>query len=120
MTIILPKEEIQVDFEQQILRAWHDAHGLDNGRVHLSWGEDRVVVIIENVLFKGEQLLVQSEQGNAVFEQYVNELLAYVIEEQKTTLSRLLEREITDASFSANIPEYWVMMVFRLGEQGVS
>jgi uncharacterized protein YbcI len=116
MTFILPKEEIQVDFQQQILHAWHEAHGIDNGRVHLSWGEDRVVVIIENALFKGEQLLVQSEQGNAVFEQYVNELLAYIVEEQRSTLSRLLEREITDASFSANVQEHWVMIVFRLAE----
>jgi uncharacterized protein YbcI len=116
MTIILPKEEIQVDLEKHILRAWHEVHGVDNSRVHLSWGEDRVVVILENALFKGEQLLVQSEQGNAVFEQYVNELLAYVVEAQRTTLSRLLEREIIDASYSANIQEYWVMMVFRLAQ----
>ena len=116
MTIILPEEEVQADFEQLILRAWQEAHGADKGRVHLSWGQDRAVVIIEDAFLKGERLLAQSEQGKAVLEEYVHKLLAHVVEEQKKTLAYLLQREIVDTSISCDSIERWVMIIFRLAE----
>ncbi len=116
MTIILPKEKVQDDFAQQILRAWREAHGADKGRVHLSWGQDRVVVIIEDAFLKGERLLAQSKEGKAVLEQYVHELLAHVVAEQKTTLAHLLQRKIVDTSISCDSIEQWVMIIFRFAE----
>ena len=88
----------------------------NTGNIHTSWGDDRVVVMIENVLLKGERLLVQSETGKAVFDDYVEHLLVYIVNEQSKALSSLLQREIVDASISTNTSEQWVMFIFRLGE----
>jgi len=116
MSIVIPAEHVQADFERCVLQGWHQAHGVDAGRVSASWGEDRVVVMIEDVLFKGERLLTQSEQGRAVLEQYVQALLATVVEEQMRTLSGLLRQEIVSTSISVNTSERWVMIIFRLAE----
>lgn len=105
---------MQMELEQRVLTAWHAAHGKDAGQVSSSWGEDRVVVMIEDMLFKGEQLLVQSEYGNVMFEQYVQALLNYVIETQTAVLSDLLPHAITSTSMSVNTREGWVMFIFKL------
>lgn len=114
MTLVLPSEQKQADFAQTISQAWREAHGADKGRVHVSWGEDRVVVLIEDALLKGERLLAQSEQGKVVLEQYVQELIAQLVEEQKGTLAELLGREIIDNSVSVNTLERWITIIFRL------
>ena len=116
MTIIVPKENVQADFEKRILGAWREAHGTDKGSVHVSWGEDRLVVIIEDVLSKGEWLLAQSKEGKAVLEEYMEELLTHVVAELVTELSHLLKREIVTTSISTNSLERWVMIIFRLAE----
>lgn len=116
MTINVPKENIQAAFEQQILQAWREAHGADTGTIHTSWGEDRVVVMIEDVLLKGERLLAQSAAGKAVLDDYVSHLLAYVVEEQSKPLAQLLPRKIVDISINTNTAEQWVMFIFRLGK----
>ena len=116
MSITVPQENIQAAVEEQVLNAWHEAHGADTGTIHTSWGEDRVVVMIENVLLKGERLLAQSEAGKAVLDDYVEQLLTYVATEQSKALSTLLQRKIVNASISTNTAEQWVMFVFRLEE----
>lgn len=114
MTVVLPTEQVQVAFEQYVLQGWHEAHGVDGGRVCASWGEDRVVVMIEDVLFEAERLLTQSEQGKVVLEEYVRGLMGVVIEERAQRLSELLGREIVSASVSVHMVEQWVMFIFRL------
>ncbi len=116
MSIAFPTQSVKTEFEQNVLQGWHEAHGLNAGNVTSSWGEDRVIVMIEDALFKGEHLLTQSETGNAVLKKYVEELLGYIANEQAETLSKLLQREIVSTSFSVNTPERWVMFIFRLGE----
>ena len=114
MSITVPQENIQAAVEQQVLTAWHEAHGADAGTIHTSWGEDRVVVMIEDVLLKGERLIAQSEAGKAVLDDYVEQLLTYVVVEQSKALSKLLQRKIINTSISTNTAEQWVMIVFRL------
>ena len=88
--------------------------GAEAGYVSSSWGEDRIVVMIKDALFKGERLLSRSKQGNQVLEQYVHELLEYVATNQEQKLSTLLQREISSTSICMNTHEQWVMFVFRL------
>lgn len=116
MSIVLPEEEVRSNFEQCILRGWHQAHGRDGGHICSSWGEDRVVVMIEDVLFKAERLLSKSEEGKVVMEQYLQELMGMVVAEQVQALSALLGREIVSTSVSANMGEQWVMFILRLAE----
>lgn len=116
MKITFPTEQVQIDFEQCVLQAWHEAHGGNVGQISLSWGEDRVVVMIEEVLFAGEQLLTQSKQGSEVLQQYMRELLNYIADSQAERLSYLLQRDITSTSVSVNTWESWVMFIFRLAE----
>jgi len=116
MSIVLPEEKIQSDFEQYILHGWQQAHGTDGGHVCSSWGKDRVVVMIEDVLSKAERLLSKSEESKAVMEQYFQELMGVVVAEQAQALSALLGREIVSTSVSANIREQWVMFILRLAE----
>ncbi|MEM7332016.1 MAG: Na-translocating system protein MpsC family protein [Chloroflexota bacterium] len=116
MSIAFPTQPIKMQFEQNVLQGWHDAHGLDAGNVTSSWGDDRVIVMIEDALFKGEHLLTQSETGNAVLKKYVEELLSYIANEHAGDLSNLLQRQIISTSFSINTLESWVMFIFRLGE----
>jgi uncharacterized protein YbcI len=110
------QEQVQTEVERQMLRAWHEAHGIDKGHVHVSWGDDHIVVIIEDAFSTAEQYMALSEEGNAVLDQYVQALLAQVAEEQKTKISHLLQRDIIHTSVSAKTAEQWVMIIFRLAE----
>jgi len=114
--IAMPDIEVQMAFEERVLRAWHEAHGAGAGTVSSSWGTDRVVVMIDDALLKGEWLLAQSAAGREMLEKYVNALLAYVVSEERAGLDALLPQRIMAASGSVNSEERWVMFVFRLAD----
>lgn len=116
MSIVLPNDSVQSSFEARVLNAWYEAHGEDSGRISTSWGEDRVVVMIEEVWFKGELLLLKDEDTTTALENYGRELLGYIVDNQARQLSKLLNREIISTSINVNAQERWVMFIFWLGE----
>jgi uncharacterized protein YbcI len=117
MSILIPDETMQNNLEQQILQAWHEAHGMNKGQVSSSWGKDRVVVMIENALCKSETLLVQNKQGNDLLEQYVYKIAHYIINTHHQTFAQLLQQKLASISISMNLSEQWVMFIFRLAKQ---
>lgn len=113
MTMTNTKTDIHNRFEQAILKIWHSAHGQDSDTISSTWGEERVVVMLEGILFKGEQMLAESQQGREVLERYVHELLQDSVEEELDNLSQLLGREIDSVGVNVSLGERLAMLIFR-------
>ena len=113
MTITIPTTDRQLDFENAILNIWHDSHGENVGEIVSSWGNDRVMIMIENALFEGEQRMAATEQGSEMLGNYVRELLQEGLAEERGTLSEILGRSIDSISINVNIAEQLVMIIVR-------
>ena len=101
-------------FQEKILAIWHEAHGGNAGKISSSWGEDRVVIMIEEALFKIEHLLAQSTQGSQVVEEYVRQILIAGINEEKEALEKILNNSIESVTVNAALNESYIMLIFKL------
>ena len=101
-------------FQEKILTIWHEAHGANAGKISSSWGEDRVVIMIEDALFKIEHLLAQSKQGSQVVEEYVRQILIAGINDEKEALEEILNNSIESITVNAALNESYIMLIFKL------
>ncbi|MEM7799949.1 MAG: Na-translocating system protein MpsC family protein [Chloroflexota bacterium] len=113
MTITTTKTDVHNQFEQAVLKIWHNAHGQDSDTISSTWGEERIVVMLEGILFKAEQMLAESRQGREVLERYVHKLLHDAIEAELHYLSDLLGREILSFGVNVSLRERLAMLIFR-------
>lgn len=101
-------------FQEKVLKIWREAHGGNAGKISSSWGEDRVVIMIEEALFKIEHLLAQSNQGSQVVEEYVRQILLEGVNEEKSTLEKMLNNNIKSITVNAALTESYIMLIFKL------
>ena len=104
----------QAAFESAVLEIWHEAHGDDSSKISSTWGQQRIGVMIENVLFKAEQMLARSEAGSEVVEKYVQRLMQDALEDNLAKLSELGGREIEAVRVKISPEERCLMAIFRL------
>jgi hypothetical protein len=100
--------------ERRFATAWREARGGSAGKVSSAWGQDHVVLLVEDALFAGERVLARDERGSAALKGYLEELLAVVVQRQEAGLSAVLDREVISTSFSVIMPDRLVVIIFRL------
>lgn len=114
MSTTTPTLDIQSRFESTILEAWHSAHGEDQAYISSNWGEDRIVVMIENVLSQAERMLVRTQVGSETIQKYIHELFEDAVRDRQGHLSQIIQQEIPSFSISVDTATRLIILVFAI------
>lgn len=101
---------------QDVLAAWQQNHGTDNGRAYALSGMNCLLVFVEDAFSQAELHLAEQENSSTLH-RYAKGLLRHICAEQVGRLQTRTGKTVVSTSVSADPTAGWVLCLFKFGAE---